>query len=73
MFVNSKSIWMMLGIVVAILIVWRFFHFVKYEALAVKRRQIKYIWIYHVINWLIVIGAPVLLFVTFRLYLYGYV
>lgn len=72
-FVNDNSIWMILGIVVAILIIWRFFYFVKYESLIAKRRQIKYIWIYHIVNWLIVLGAPVLLFITFRLYLYRYV
>lgn len=72
-YVNDAWLWMILWIIVGVLMVCRFFYFVKYELLIAKRRQIKYIWIYHMVNWLIVLGAPILLFVTFRLYLYGYV
>lgn len=72
-FVNGKTLWMTLGFIISILIIWRFFHFIKYESLIDKKQKMKHVWVYHIINWLIVIGAPILLFVTFRLYLYGYV
>lgn len=72
-YVNGKSIWLGLVIVVAALVIWRFFYFVTYESLVVKRRKIKYVWVYHLINWLIVIGGSILSFVAFRLYKYGYV
>ena len=71
--VNTNWALMILGLISVILMVWRFFYFVRYESLIVKRQKIKHVWIYHVINWLIVIGGPILDFVTFRLYLYGYV
>lgn len=50
-----------------------FFLFRHYESLVVKRRKIKYVWVYPLTNWLIVIGGSILFFVAFRLYKYGYV
>lgn len=72
-YVNGKSIWLGLVIIVAALVIWRFFYFVTYESLVVKRRKIKYVWVYPLTNWLIVIGGSILFFVAFRLYKYGYV
>lgn len=72
-FVNSEWILPTSGLVTTPLIIWRFFYFIRYESLVSKRQKIKFIWIYYVINWLIIVGAPILAFVTFRLYKYGYV
>lgn len=72
-YVSSPWPWMiLLGIIVGLML-WRYCFLISYESLVAKRQKIKYIWIYYIINALILIGAPILLFVAFRLYLYGHV
>lgn len=72
-YVNDTWLWMLLWIIIGILMIWRFFFSITYETLVSKRKKIKSTWSYHIVNWLIVIGAPILLFVTFRFYKYGYI
>lgn len=73
LYVNTPWPSFILGGMIYGLIILRYCFFISYKSLFTRRQKIKYIWIYHIVNWLIVLGAPVLLFVTFRLYLYRYV
>lgn len=71
-FVESATLWMTSVIVIAGLVIWRYFGFLSFESLVAKRRRMRHIWFFHVVNWLFVTGAPVLIFITFRLYLCGH-
>lgn len=73
LFVNSPWPIIILAFIVGGLMILRYCLFISYESLVVKRQEMRHVWIYYIINWLIIIGAPVLIYVAFRLYLYGHV
>lgn len=71
-FVESATLWMTSVIVMAGLVVWRYFGLVSFESLVARRQKMRHVWVARLVNWLFVIGAPVLSFITFRLYLCGH-
>ena len=72
-YVSSPWPWMILAGIIYSSIILRYCFLISYKSLVAKRQKIKHIWIYYIINALILIGAPILSFVAFRLYLYGHV
>lgn len=68
-FVESATLWMVSVIVMAGLVIWRYFGFVSFESLGVRRQKMRHVWLARIVNWLFVTGAPALIFVTFRVYL----
>lgn len=73
LYVSSPWPSMILAGIIYSSIILRYCFLISYESLVAKRQKIKHIWIYYIINALILIGAPILSFVAFRLYLYGHV
>lgn len=71
-FVESATLWMTSVIVMAGLVVWRYFGSVSFESLVARRQKMRHVWVARLANWLFVIGGPVLSFITFRLYLCGH-
>lgn len=71
-FVESAALWMTFVIVMAGLVVWRYFGIVSFESLVARRQKMRHVWVARLVNWLFVTGAPGLCFITFRLYLCGH-